>query len=147
MIRPHKVVLLYDDPERRTVLIDGDTIRMLWPSRTIDQRTNIGAAQRRIQHYFVDKSPAELRSHFDIAATVASGSPRTWWLVTMSPKRKQIKEGLATLELWLDRYDGDAHLDAHDVPERRHQADGLRGREGQPDDRPGAVSGAVAGSG
>lgn len=102
VIRPDKVVLLYDDPERRTVLIDGDTIRMLWPSRTIDQRTNIGAAQRRIQHYFVNKSPAELRSHFDIAATVASDR-QNMWLVTMSPKRKQIKEGLATLELWLDR--------------------------------------------
>lgn len=102
VIRPDKVVLLYDDPERRTVLIDGDTIRMLWPSRTIDQRTNIGAAQRRIQHYFVNRSPAELRSHFDIAATVASDR-QNMWLVTMSPKRKQIKEGLATLELWLDR--------------------------------------------
>ena len=102
VIRPNKVVLLYDDPERRTVLIDGDTMRMLWPSRAIDQRTNIGAAQRRIQQYFVNKSPAELRSHFDIAATVASDRQNAW-LVTMSPKRKQIKEGLATLELWLDR--------------------------------------------
>ena len=102
VIRPTKVVLLYDDPERRTVLIDGDTMRMLWPSRTIDQRTNIGAAQRRIQQYFVNKSPAELRSHFDITATVA-GDRQNAWLVTMSPKRKQIKEGIATLELWLDR--------------------------------------------
>ena len=60
------------------------------------------SAQHRIQQYFVNKSPAELRSHFEIAATIASDR-QNMWLVTMSPKRKQIKEGLATLELWLDR--------------------------------------------
>lgn len=102
VIRPNKVVLLYDDPDTRTVLIDGDSMRMVWPSRTIDQRTNIGAAQRRIQQYFVNKSPAELRSHFDITAANATDRQNAW-LVTMTPKRKQIKEGLATLDLWLDR--------------------------------------------
>jgi outer membrane lipoprotein-sorting protein len=102
VIRPDKVVLLYDDPERRTVLIDGEMMRLVWPSRTVDQRTNIGAAQRRVQQYFVNKSPAELRSHFDIAASVAADRPGAW-LVAMTPKRKQIKEGLAKLELWLDR--------------------------------------------
>ena len=102
VIRPNKVVLLYDDPEQRTVLIDGDRLRMVWPSRAIDQRTNIGAAQRRVQQYFVNTSPSELRSHFDITAAIAADRQNAW-LVTMTPKRKQIREGLATLELWLDR--------------------------------------------
>ena len=102
VVRPNRIVLLYDDPDRRTVLIDGDVMRMVWPSRSLDQRTNIGAAQRRIQQYFVDKSPAELRSHFDIAASVAADRPKAW-LVVMTPKRKQIKEGVAKLELWLDQ--------------------------------------------
>jgi outer membrane lipoprotein-sorting protein len=102
VVRPHKIVLLYDDPDRRTVLIDGDVMRMVWPARTIDQRTNIAAAQRRIQRYFIDKSPAELRSHFDIQASVATDRQGVW-LVTMTPKRKQIKEGVAALELWLDQ--------------------------------------------
>jgi outer membrane lipoprotein-sorting protein len=102
VVRPNKVVLLYDDPERRTVLIDGDVMRMVWPARSVDQRTNIGAAQRRIQQYFVDKSPDQLRSHFDIVA-VAATERLNAWLVTMTPKRKQIKEGLSRLELWLDR--------------------------------------------
>jgi outer membrane lipoprotein-sorting protein len=102
VVRPNKVVLLYDDPERRTVLIDGDAMRLVWPARSVDQRTNIGAAQRRIQQYFVDKSPGQLRDHFDIAAIVAADRPNAW-LVTMRPTRKQIKEGLSRLELWLDR--------------------------------------------
>jgi outer membrane lipoprotein-sorting protein len=102
VVRPNKVVLLYDDPERRTVLIDGDAMRMVWPARSIDQRTNIGAAQRRIQQYFVNKSPDQLRSHFDIAAAVAADRADAW-VVTMTPKRKQIKEGVSRLELWLGR--------------------------------------------
>ena len=102
VVRPNRIVLLYDDPDRRTVLIDGDVMRMAWPARSLDQRTNIGAAQRRIQRYFVNKSPSELRSHFDIAASVATDRPGAW-LVVMTPKRKQIKEGVARLELWLDQ--------------------------------------------
>lgn len=102
VVRPSKVVLHYTEPDKRTVLIDGDTMRVVWPSRAIDQKTAIGAAQRRIQQYFVDKSPAQLRSHFDIAAAQAAGRPETW-LIAMTPKRKQIREGLKKLELWIDQ--------------------------------------------
>jgi outer membrane lipoprotein-sorting protein len=102
VVRPSKVVLHYTEPEKRTVLIDGDSLRVVWPSRSIDQKTAIGAAQRRIQQYFVDKSPAQLRSHFDIVASDATGRADTW-LVAMSPKRKQIREGLTRLELWIDQ--------------------------------------------
>lgn len=102
VVRPDRIVLLYDEPDKRTVLIDGDMMRMVWPSRRLDQQTNIGASQRRVQQYFVDKSPDQLRSHFDVRAEPAVDRP-TSWLVTMTPKRRQIREGLAQLELWLDR--------------------------------------------
>jgi len=102
VVRPHRIVLHYVEPERRTVLIDGDTMRMLWPSRSIDQRFAIGPTQRRIQQYFVDKSPTQLRSHFDITAADAADRP-TAWQVTMVPRRKQIREGLSKLELWIER--------------------------------------------
>ncbi len=102
VVRPDRIVLHYLEPERRTVLIDGNTMRLVWPSHSIDQRVPIGAQQRRIQQYFVDKSPAQLRSHFDITATDAPTQP-TAWLVTMVPRRKQIREGLTKLELWIER--------------------------------------------
>ena len=102
VVRPDRVVLQYDDPDRRTVLIEGDVMRRVWPAQSVDQKTNIGAAQRRIQQYFVSKTPAELRGHFDIGADAAADAPGTW-LVTLSPKRKQIREGLSRLELWLDQ--------------------------------------------
>jgi outer membrane lipoprotein-sorting protein len=102
VVRPSRVVLRYTSPDTRTVLIENEVMRVVWPARGIDQRTPIGSAQRRIQQYFVDKSPAQLRSHFDIVARDATDRPKTW-LLTMTPKRKQIKEGLSKLELWLDQ--------------------------------------------
>jgi outer membrane lipoprotein-sorting protein len=102
VIRPSRVVLTYTGPDRHTVTIEGDSMRVEWPSRGINRRTSIGAAQRRIQRYFVDKSPAQLRSHFDISARVAADRGGTW-LVEMTPKRKQIREGVSKLDLWIDQ--------------------------------------------
>jgi outer membrane lipoprotein-sorting protein len=100
--RPSRIVLHYAEPEVRTVLIDGDRLTLAWPSRAALQQTDIGAAQRRIDKYFVAKSPDELRRNFTITAVEASDRPGTW-RITMVPKRKQIKEGLAQLELWVGR--------------------------------------------
>ena len=66
--RPSRVVLHYHQPELRDVLIDGDRLTVSWPGRHIRDVTNIAAANRRIQKYFVDSSPAELRESFDIVS-------------------------------------------------------------------------------
>jgi outer membrane lipoprotein-sorting protein len=100
--RPDRIVLRYDAPDSRTVLIDGDVMRLVWPARGLDQRTNVGAAQRRVQQYFVDKTPDQLRSHFEIQAE-APGDQPALWRVRMTPKRRQIREGVSQLDLWLDR--------------------------------------------
>jgi len=100
--RPARVALRYTDPDERTVIIDGDRMTISWPSAKIRSMRDIGATQRRIQKYFVDSSPRELRSHFDVTAREASDRPGTY-LVMMKPRRKQIQEGLTRLELWIDR--------------------------------------------
>jgi len=100
--RPARVALRYADPEARMVLIDGDRMTMFWPSANIRSVKDISASQRRIQKYFVDSSPDELRSHFQVSAREADDQPSTY-LITMVPKRKQILEGMTRLELWLDR--------------------------------------------
>jgi outer membrane lipoprotein-sorting protein len=100
--RPSHVALRYTDPSPRVVSIDGDKMTVSWPAAGIHSTKDIGAAQRRVQKYFIDSSPSELRSHFDIVAREATDRPGTY-LVTMVPKRKQIQEGLARLELWVDR--------------------------------------------
>ena len=100
--RPSRVVLHYEEPEARVVLIDGDRLTISWPGRQIKQVTNIASTQRRVQKYFVDSTPAELRSTFEIDSRKADDRPGTYRL-TMVPKRKQIREGLTRLELWLDQ--------------------------------------------
>jgi outer membrane lipoprotein-sorting protein len=100
--RPSRVVLHYLLPEPRDVLIDGDRLTVSWPGRGIRDVTNIASANRRIQKYFVSSNPAELRDSFDIVSQKATDRPNTYRL-TMTPKRKQIREGLSGLELWLDQ--------------------------------------------
>jgi outer membrane lipoprotein-sorting protein len=100
--RPSRVVLRYRDPDTRIILIDGDKMTVSWPSAKVFRITDVGAAQRRVQKYFVDSSARALRGHFDIVAREAADVPNAY-LVTMVPKRKQIQEGIVRLELWIDR--------------------------------------------
>jgi outer membrane lipoprotein-sorting protein len=101
--RPSHILLRYTDPDARTVLIDGNKMTMSWPSRQLSQTTDIGTTQGRIQKYFVNGSVNDLRREFDIVdRTATSDRPNTYY-VSMSPKRKQIKETLARLDLWVDR--------------------------------------------
>ena len=100
--RPSRIVLRYSTPERRILLIDQDKMTMVWPSRAIRQQTDVAAALRRVDKYFLDKSPNELRRNFDITAIEADDRPGTW-RVTMVPRRKQIQQGIINLDLWIDR--------------------------------------------
>jgi outer membrane lipoprotein-sorting protein len=99
--RPSRVVMRYDEPEQRVVLIDGDRMTMSWPARGLRQVTNIARAQGRVQKYFVNKTSAELRKEFEIEPRATSERPELYE-VSMVPKRKQIKETLARLDLWVD---------------------------------------------
>jgi outer membrane lipoprotein-sorting protein len=99
--RPSTVVLRYDAPEARTVLIDDKRLLLSWPGRNIYQTRNIGQMQSRIQKYFVEGNPDELRKSFDITVTDAEQRAGTDHVVLV-PKRKQIREGLTLLDLWID---------------------------------------------
>jgi outer membrane lipoprotein-sorting protein len=100
--RPSRIVLRYATPEARILLIDQDKMTMVWPSRAMRQQTDVAAALRRVDKYFLDKSPNELRKNFDIKAIEADDRPGAW-RVTMVPRRKQIQQGITKLELWIDR--------------------------------------------
>ena len=98
--RPDRVALRYTDPDERTIVIDGGRMTVAWPARGIRQTKDVGASQRRVQKYFVDSSPDELRAHFAIDTRRGAGG--AGYVVSMVPKRKQIREGLARLELAID---------------------------------------------
>jgi outer membrane lipoprotein-sorting protein len=100
--RPSRIVLRYATPEPRILLIDQNQMTLVWPSRGIRQQTDVAAALGRVDKYFLDKSPDELRRNFDITAIEADDRPGTW-RVTMVPRRKQIQQGITKLDLWIDR--------------------------------------------
>jgi outer membrane lipoprotein-sorting protein len=102
MQRPSTVVLHYAVPDTRIVLIDGDRLILSWPGRNIHQDRNIGQMQGRVQKYFVDSDPGELRRSFDITVSDADKRPGTDHVVLL-PKRQQIREGLTRLDLWIDQ--------------------------------------------
>jgi outer membrane lipoprotein-sorting protein len=100
--RPSRVVLRYTEPDARTVLIDGNKMTMSWPSRHLKQVSDIGTAQGRVQKYFINGTADDLHREFEIEDHGTSDRPGTYY-VTMIPKRKQIKENLVRLDLWIDR--------------------------------------------
>ncbi len=99
--RPSRVILRYTDPEPRVVLIDGDRMTLVWPSRQLRQESDIRRAQSRVQRYFVGGSAEELRREFDIEQRAVSERPGTTE-VRLRPKRKQIREALTILDLWVN---------------------------------------------
>jgi outer membrane lipoprotein-sorting protein len=101
--RPARVILRYNDPDTRVVLIDGNKMTMTWPSRNMNQTIDISTAQGRVQKYFVNGSAADLRRQFDIDDRSPGGTRPNTHYVSMVPKRKQMREGLARLELWVGR--------------------------------------------
>jgi outer membrane lipoprotein-sorting protein len=101
--RPSRVVLRYTEPDARTVLIDGNRMTVVWPSRNVRQVTDIGTTQGRIQKYFVNGTAADLRHEFQIEDRPPGGERPNDYYVSMVPKRKQIHETLARLDLWVDR--------------------------------------------
>jgi outer membrane lipoprotein-sorting protein len=100
--RPSRVVLRYTEPDARIVLIDGKTMTMSWPSRHITQVSDIGTAQGRVQKYFINGTVDDLRKQFEIEDHGTADTAGTYY-VTMIPKRKQIRENLVRLDLWIDR--------------------------------------------
>jgi outer membrane lipoprotein-sorting protein len=100
--RPSRMVLQYREPDARRVLIDSDVLLVSWPSKSIRRQQDIGAAMDRVRKYFVGKSPDELRRHFRITAREAPDRP-VGWHVDMVPTRKQIRQGVSRIELWISR--------------------------------------------
>lgn len=98
--RPSRVALHYTEPADRKVIIDGKWMTTLWPAVKLNRRTNIGAAQDRVQKYFVEGDAGELRRIFDIELHAKSTRPGTHELF-MTPKQKRISESLTRLDLWV----------------------------------------------
>lgn len=98
---PGRMVMDYLTPERRRLIVDNDRLAVTWPDRDQTEMRAIGDTRARVQRFFANASPDELRDFFDIAVDTDPQLPDTV-AVTMTPRRGQIREGLALLELWVE---------------------------------------------
>jgi outer membrane lipoprotein-sorting protein len=99
---PARVRMTYTEPEPKTITMDGRSLTVVWPNRRERERIDITSVQKRVDQYFTKASIDELRKMFEITAEPDPSMRRTD-RISMRPKRKQIKEGLSHLELWIDR--------------------------------------------
>jgi outer membrane lipoprotein-sorting protein len=99
---PARVLMTYTDPERRTIAIDSKRIVVFWPDRGERETIDIAQMQKRIDQYFTQANLSQLRSMFDITLE-ADAAVRAADRVDMRPKRRQIRQGLERLQLWIDR--------------------------------------------
>ncbi len=97
---PSRVLMTYTDPERRTIAIDGKSLVVVWPDRHEREKIDISQTQKRIDQYFTQATIGQLRSMFEIKAE-ADSTIREADRVDMRPRRKQIKEGLERLRIWI----------------------------------------------
>ena len=100
-INPLRVVMRYTAPDARTIWIDEQALVVAQPNRPIEE-IGIATMQRRVQKYFAAASYQELRENFEMTLTTPAGPPPAY-LLEMAPRRRQIKEGLVRLRLWIDR--------------------------------------------
>ena len=100
-INPLRVVMRYTAPDARTIWIDEQALVVAQPNRPIEE-IGIATMQRRVQKYFAAASYQELRENFEMTLTTPAGQ-RPAYLLEMAPRRRQIKEGLVRLRLWIDR--------------------------------------------
>ena len=100
--RPGEVRLVYAGADARTVIVSGHTLALDWPARHLKETRDISGTMRRAERFFVMSSPAELRKHFDVVAIQAPDRVSAWQ-VTFTPKRKQMREGVSRVHLWIDQ--------------------------------------------
>jgi outer membrane lipoprotein-sorting protein len=100
--KPASLAMTYTSPERRTIIVDGR--RMLTTRPVLGERelVDITEIMKRVDHYFVNATPDELRKHFTVRAFVDVEIP-AWYQIDLVPTRKQIRQGLDRLQIWIAR--------------------------------------------
>jgi hypothetical protein len=80
----------------------GNRLAIIWPDRGESEVLDITQTMKRVDKYFTDADPKQLRRMFDVRAFADPDLAGTYQL-DMVPKRKQIRQGLERLQLWIHR--------------------------------------------
>jgi outer membrane lipoprotein-sorting protein len=100
--KPASLSMTYTSPERKMIVLDGQRMLIARPSPDEREVVDIAPIMKRVNHYFVNADPAQLRKHFTVRAFVDPEVP-AWYQIDLVPTRKQIREGLDRLQIWIAR--------------------------------------------
>jgi outer membrane lipoprotein-sorting protein len=100
--KPASLSMTYTSPERKTIVMDGQRMLIARPALGERELVDITEIMKRVDHYFVNATPDELRKHFTVRAFVDPEVPACYQ-IDLVPTRRQIKQGLERLQIWIAR--------------------------------------------
>lgn len=100
--KPPRLLLRYTSPEPKIIAMTGNRLVIVWPDRAESETIDITETMKRVNQYFTNADPGQLRRMFTVRAFPDNEVANTYQL-DMVPKRKQIRQGLERLQLWLQR--------------------------------------------
>ncbi|HEY3384138.1 MAG TPA: outer membrane lipoprotein carrier protein LolA [Vicinamibacterales bacterium] len=100
--KPPRLLLKYMSPERKTLLMDGNRLVVFWHDRGETEKLDITEIMKRVNQYFTNADASQVRRAFDVRAFPDTEFSNAYQL-DMVPRRKQIKQGLQRLQIWIDR--------------------------------------------
>lgn len=100
--KPSQLLMTYTSPERKTIVMDGTRV-VVKPERGPVEQTDVTEIMKKVNHYFVNATPAELRKSFTVRAFEDPEMKPAAWQIDLVPRRKQIKQGLEHLQVWITK--------------------------------------------
>ncbi len=98
--KPTRMLITYTSPDRKTVFFDSNRLVILRGDRSEPERIDISEIMKTVNKYFTNASPDQLRRAFTIRAFVDPDMPGLSQ-IDLLPRRKQIKQGLERLQIWV----------------------------------------------
>jgi outer membrane lipoprotein-sorting protein len=110
--KPDRIVISYAPPEPKTIVMNGTKLFVIRPSLPEQEQVetiDITEILKKVNHYFAKASPDDLRRAFTIRAVPDPDAPGGS-KIDLVPRRKQIKQGLERLQIWVSADDMLAQL-------------------------------------
>ena len=101
-VKPTRLLITYTSPDRKTILFDGTRLVVLQGDRGEPERIDITEIMKTVNKYFTNASPDDLRRAFTIRAFI-DPDMLGFYQMDLLPRRKQIKQGLERLQIWVTR--------------------------------------------
>jgi outer membrane lipoprotein-sorting protein len=101
-VTPTRMLITYTSPDRKTICFDGNRLVVRYGDRGEPERIDITGIMKTVNKYFTSASPDDLRRAFTIRAFIDPDLPG-FHQIDLVPRRKQIRQGLERLQIWVTR--------------------------------------------